>query len=157
MQPWGEDPRQARAGEIAAHEAELSGLELVSVELLTGGGRATLRLTIDRPGGVTLDHCASFSRQVGAALEVEDPIASPYDLEVSSPGLDRKLVRPEDYERFRGRQVRVRLGESLDGQRNFLGLLGGIEEGEILLTLEGGRQVRLPLARVRSARLVPEF
>ena len=142
---------------IAEHVAEASGLEMVLVEVGRAGGHMAVRLTIDRPGGVTLDDCAEFSRRVGAVLEVEDPIPVPYELEVSSPGLDRRLVRESDYQRFAGRRARISLDEPLEGQRNFQGVVKGIEGGEILLEIEGGRLVRLPYTRVDRARLVPEL
>src|SRR5262249_19482717 len=116
-----------------------------------------LKLTIDREGGVNLDDCADFSRRVGAYLEAEDPIPGPYSLEVSSPGLDRRLVRLSDYERFQGQTARVTLGAPIDGPRNFKGRLAGVAGEEILLEIEGGRTVRLPFESVEMARLVPTF
>jgi len=142
---------------IAQHVAESSGIELVLVEVSRAGGRMAVRLTIDRPGGVTLDDCAEFSRRVGAVLEVEDPIPGAYELEVSSPGLDRRLVRESDFERFAGRRARISLDAPLNGQRNYQGVVRGIQEGEILLETEGERLVRLPYARVDKARLVPDL
>ena len=148
---------ESRVREVALRVAGTTGLELVLAEFLRMGGRLTVRLTIDREGGVTLEDCADFSRRVGAVLEVEDPIPGPYCLEVSSPGLDRRLVKETDYERFRGRLAKVTLSSPLEGRRNFQGTIGGVEAGEILLEIEGGRIVRLPLAAVEKARLVPEF
>lgn len=146
-----------RVREVASRVAATTGLELVLAEFLRGGGRPTLRLTIDREGGVTLDDCAEFSRKVGAVLEAEDPVPSAYNLEVSSPGLDRRLVREADYERFRGRTARVALRAPLDGRRNFQGTLEGLEGGMILLRVEEGTLYRLPLSAVERAQLVPVF
>lgn len=143
--------------EIASRLADSSGFELVLVELIRGGGRPTIRLTIDRDGGVTLDDCAGFSRNVGAALEVEDPFPGSYCLEVSSPGLDRRLVRAADYERFRGRLAKIVLRTPIDGRRNFQGILKGLDGEAALVELEGGVVSRLPLHQVEVARLVPEF
>ncbi len=93
---------------IAAPLAAGEGLELVDVELAGAGGRTTLRLYIDRDGGVSLDDCTSVSRAVSAALDVEDPIQGAYDLEVSSPGLDRPLRTPEQFSKYAGENVRVK-------------------------------------------------
>ena len=157
MKPAPGGQSEARVRDIASNIADRTGLELVLVELSRGAGRATLRLTIDREGGVTVDDCAEFSRRVGAVLEAEEPIPGAYTLEVSSPGLDRRLVRAADFEKFRGRRVRIALGSPIGGQRNFQGVLGGLEGGEILIEAEGGKILRLPLAAVDRAQLVPEF
>jgi len=148
---------EGRVREIASRVAEGSGLELVFVEIGRMGGRRILKLTIDREGGVNLDDCADFSRRVGAYLEAEDPIPGAYSLEVSSPGLDRRLVKPSDYTRFAGQSAKVKLGTPFEGQRNFTGRLAGLEGREILLEVEGGRTVRLPFDSVEMARLIPTF
>src|SRR5918912_1620534 len=113
---------------IAAPLAAGEGLELVDVELAGAGGRTTLRLYIDRAGGVSLDDCTSVSRAVSAALDVEDPIEGAYDLEVSSPGLDRPLRTPEHFQRFAGRKARIKtygpLAEA-SGRKSFSGTLLG--------------------------------
>jgi len=113
-------------------------------------------MTIDREGGVTVDDCAEFSRRVGAVLDAEDPIAGPYNLEVSSPGLDRRLVGAADFERFQGRRARITLNSPIGGRRNFQGVLGGLEGGEILLRVEGGEVFRLRVSSVQRAHLIPE-
>ena len=141
-----------RAREIAERVAAGTGLELVLAELVPGSGRPTLRFTIDREGGVTIDDCANFSRRVGAELEVEDPLPGCYELVVSSPGLDRRLVKEEDFSRFSGRHAKIVLGHPQDGRRNFQGILRGIEEGTILFEIEGGTLVRLPFASLEKAR-----
>lgn len=149
---------EGRIRELASRVAEGSHLELVVVE--TGrmsGGRRLVRLTIDKEGGVNLDDCADFSRRVGAYLEAEDVIPGPYSLEVSSPGLDRRLVKSSDFERFRGQTAKITLGTPLEGRRNFKGRLAGLEGLEVLLEIEDGRTVRLPFESVEMARLVPEF
>jgi ribosome maturation factor RimP len=147
-----------RVRDIAARVTGTLGLELVFVEFLRGPGRMTVRLTIDKEGGVTLDDCAGVSRQVGADPEMEDVVSVPYNLEVSSPGLDRRLVRTEDYERFKGRNVKISLSSPLNGQRNFQGVLAGLEGETVLLEVAGGgAALRLPLSAVEVARLIPEF
>ena len=147
----------ARIREIAEGAASAFGLELVLAELGWAGGRAIVRLTIDRSGGVTLEDCAALSRRVGAALEAEDPIPGSYQLEVSSPGLDRRLVKESDYARFEGRRARISLSTPREGRRHFEGLLRGFEQGEVLMEIEGGGMVRLSPGEIEKARLVPEF
>ena len=128
---------------IAQRVAESSGLELVDVELRGGGGRhRMLRLVIDRASGaggavgVTHEDCAAVSREVSAILDVEDAVpGGSYTLEVSSPGLDRKLVRPSDYERFTGSRVKLMTREPIDGNRHFEGRLESFAEGRLVLDL----------------------
>src|SRR5262245_50692360 len=118
---------EGRVHGVATRLAELYGVELVWTELARGGGRTLLRLTIDRPGGaVSVEDCAEFSRQVGAELELENLFMTPYVLEVSSPGLDRKLHSDRDFERFSGHDVTVVLSSPLDGRRRYHGVLGGM-------------------------------
>ncbi len=156
MKP-GEGAVDEQVREIAERLAESEGLELVLAEIGRAGSRISVRLTIDRPTGVTLDDCAAFSRRVGAVFEVEDPIPGAYTLEVSSPGLDRRLVKESDFERFAGRTARIALSTPLEGRRNFQGVLRGFESGKVLIELEGGSVARLPFEAIDKARLVPEF
>ncbi len=146
-----------RVTEIAGRVARSEGLEIVDVEWKGGGNNWILRIFIDKPGGVTHADCETISHQVGVILDVEDVIDTHYTLEVSSPGLDRKLLKPADYERFAGKKARIQLHRPMDGSRNFVGRLAGIEAGEVELDVEGGRRVRVPLAEVKMARLVVEF
>lgn len=133
------------------------GYELVAVELFRkGAGQSTLRVYIDRDKGVGLQDCAAVSEQLSAVLDVEDPIPGRYDLEVSSPGLDRPLVYPEHFRRFAGSRVRIRLNEKLDGRRNLEGILQGCSQGRVNLAAEG-REWSIPLAQVEIARLVPSY
>ena len=131
------------------------GYELVGVEY-HGGCRALLRLYIDREGGVSVEDCQRVSRQVSGLLDVEDPIPGPYTLEVSSPGLDRPLFRAEDFQRFAGREVRIRTDVPLEGRRNFRGVLRGLRGGEVLVEVDGA-ELALPVERIEQARLVPEL
>jgi ribosome maturation factor RimP len=132
------------------------GFELVDVEYAADGGRNVLRVYIDRPAGITVDDCAKVSRQVSAVLDVEDPIPEQYLLEVSSPGLDRPLVKREDFERFAGQQVKVRMREAVSGRRNFKGTLEGVE-GDAIVVHVDQKRFSLPLARIERARLVPQW
>jgi ribosome maturation factor RimP len=134
------------------------GYELVGVEHFRhGGGASTLRVYIDREGSIiTLDDCTAVSHQLSGMLDVEDPIPGQYDLEVSSPGLDRPLVFPEHFVRFRGHRVKLRLAEKIEGRRNLDGVLKGEDEGIIRLEVDG-QEWEIPLGAVESARLVPEL
>jgi len=136
---------------------EPMGYELVGVEFF-GRGTAgkVLRVYIDSESGITLDDCVRVSRQLSAVLDVEDPIQEHYELEVSSPGLDRPLFRPEHFERFRGEKAKVRLARPLGGRRNFEGIITGIAEGSVTLEIDG-EPVTLSFEDIDSARLVPSF
>jgi ribosome maturation factor RimP len=130
------------------------GYRLVRV-VVTGGRRATLQVMAERidDAPMTVDDCAEISRSVSALLDVVDPIAGAYTLEVSSPGIDRPLVRPEDYDRFSGFEARIELSEPLDGRKRFRGRLLGRADDVIRLATENG-EARLPLAAVTKAKLV---
>jgi ribosome maturation factor RimP len=123
--------------------------------VVTTGRRATLQIMAERIDDtpMTVDDCALISRSVSALLDVADPIAGAYTLEISSPGIDRPLVKPEDYDRFSGRQARIELSEPVGGRKRFRGRLLGIADGDIRLATEGG-EARLPIAAVARAKLV---
>ncbi len=149
--------------EIAERVAADSGLEVVEVELRGGGKARMLRITIDKPEGVTHEDCANLSREVGTILDVEDAVpGAGYTLEVSSPGLDRKLLKPYDYQRFTGSLVRLTTREALDGQKSFEGKLEGLNDGRITLEIPAkkknpARKMEIELANIEKANLVPEF
>lgn len=133
------------------------GFDLVEVEYTgAGGGQNVLRVYIDGPDGITVDDCARVSRQVSAILDVEDPIAEAYVLEVSSPGLDRPLTKREDFERYAGQTVKVRMSEAVQGRRNFKGTLAGME-GDAVVVVVDNERFSLPIARIERARLVPQW
>ncbi|WP_457574081.1 ribosome maturation factor RimP [Desulfolithobacter sp.] len=128
------------------------GLELVEVQYRREGHGWVVRLFIDREGGVTIDDCASVSRQLSAWLDVEDLISHAYNLEVSSPGLERPLKKREDFIRFAGRKARVKLQEPLDGRRVFTGIIDRVEEDGVVLLLDEG-PVTLAFDAMARARL----
>lgn len=131
-----------------------TGYRLVRV-LMTSGRRPTLQIMAERLDDlpITHDNCAEISRSVSAILDVADPIADAYALEVSSPGIDRPLVRREDYDRFSGFEAKIELARPLDGRRRFRGRLIGTAEGFIRLLTEGGEAL-LPLDAVSRAKLI---
>ncbi len=115
---------------------EADGIELVEMEYLLSGGFWTLRLYIDRPEGVTLEDCATISRQVSALLDAEDPIEHHYNLEVSSPGINRVIRKLTDFQRFSDRQARIRTAHKVEGRRNFAGILKGTRDGVVIIEVE---------------------
>jgi ribosome maturation factor RimP len=147
--------------QIASPLAEQEGLELIEVEFGGGGGHQTLRLYIDKKaeGGVTLDNCTSISHSVSAALDVEDPIIGAYDLEVSSPGLDRPLRTPAHFQQYAGERVRVKTYAPIseqDNRKTFVGKLNGYEEGFVIVDVDG-KVFRIPHAQVSKANVEPNF
>src|SRR5258705_1650466 len=127
--------------EIAERVAASSGLETVEVELRGGGKARMLRIVIDKPAGVTHEDCANLSREVGTILDVEDVIpGSSYVLEVSSPGLDRKLSRPADFQRFTGSQVKLTTYQPVNGNRHFEGRLESFRDDRLILDLSTARK-----------------
>jgi ribosome maturation factor RimP len=157
--------------EIAGRVATGHGIEVVDVELRGGGKARTLRITIDKPEGVTHEDCAMVSRDVSTILDVEDAVhGSTYTLEVSSPGLDRQLVRPEDFRRYTGSRLKLTTREPVNGNRHFEARLQSFAEGKLTLeTIPGkkkpkpghaqpaGQQIEIDLANVEKANLVPEI
>lgn len=139
---------------------ESEGMELVDLECQRGKNRWVVRIYIDKDGGVTIDDCAEISSQVGDLLTVYDIPPGPYNLEVSSPGLDRPLARDRDFVKYRGCDVKIRLGEELEGRRNFSGILKDYieDEGKKILVLDvEGKQYRIPRDIVLKANLQYEF
>ena len=132
------------------------GYELVEIEYNPSTRHGILRLYIDHEDGIQLDDCTEVSHQVSALLDVEDLIQGHYNLEVSSPGLDRPLTSIKDYKRFTGEMVKIKTAMAIDGRRNFKGRLCGVEADEINIECDG-QQFYLPLASIEKARLVPEF
>jgi ribosome maturation factor RimP len=156
--------------EIVERVAASSGLEVVEVELRGGGKARMLRVYIDKPGGVTHDDCSNFSREIGTIFDVEDAVpGSSYTLEVSSPGLDRKLSKPAEFERFSGSLVKLMTLDPINGNRHFEGRMTWLGDGRISVELTGrkkskkheavesGSKVELELANVERANLVPQF
>jgi len=169
-----------RVREIAERVANSSGLEVVDVELLGSGQARMLRVFLDKPGaasgdplaGVTHGDCANFSREFGTILDVEDAMPGSYTLEVSSPGLDRKLTKAADFERFTGSRMKVMTRQPVNNVRYFEGRLDSFREGMLTLDLSAsskkskkkmgaaadqGQKIGIEFANVEKANLVPEI
>jgi ribosome maturation factor RimP len=144
-------------GEMLEPGIRSLGYELVGVEYQSGGkGGGLLRVYIDSADGISADDCQKVSYQVSGVLDVEDPIPGHYTLEISSPGLDRLLFRPEDFERFAGQQVKLRTASPVNGRRNFKGRLVGMRDGQVVIE-QDDEEVSLAYEQVDQARLVPEY
>lgn len=129
------------------------GYELVHIELKYGSGRHFLRIFIDRPGGITLDDCQKVSQQVSTLLDVEDPIPSQYILEVSSPGLDRRLYKEADYIRFVGRRVRLTLRQPQGDRRNYRGRILAAGDGVVRIAEEKHGEWSFAIDSIEKANL----
>ena len=132
------------------------GYELIDVEYHSAPGGGTLRLYIDSENGIAVEDCEAVSRQASALLDVEDPISGQYNLEVSSPGLDRVLRTPEHYAAFLGFEINVRLRRPVEGRRKATGLLSAADENSIHVDVDG-QSVHIPLDQIEKARLVPDY
>jgi len=153
---------QVRA--IAGRVAASYGLELFDVQFRREASGMVLRVQIDRSGpsakaedSVSVEDCAHVSRDLSAILDVDDVVPTTYVLEVSSPGLDRPLRSPGDFERFAGRRAKLVMREKIDGQGYFKGQLGGFEDGHVLIEGEDKRTHRVPLDVITKANLEVEF
>ena len=143
----------AKVGVLAEPICRDEGLELVYVQYRRESSGRVLRLYIDKKGGVSLDDCTLISRQLSDLLDVNLEELGPYHLEVSSPGSDRPLGKPEDFERFKGQRARIRTLQPLDGRKNFKGILNGITADGVCLACDHGEAV-IPLEKISIARLV---
>lgn len=146
--------KAAEIERLIAPSLAAMGYEVVRVRL-SGGYRPTLQVMAERidRGPMTVDGCAELSRAVSALLDVDDPLPGTYSLEVSSPGIDRPLVRAEDYRRFAGREAALETRSPIDGRRRFRGRLVGLEGDRVrIATIEGESHV--PLAEIAKAKLV---
>ncbi|MEE4161382.1 MAG: ribosome maturation factor RimP [Woeseiaceae bacterium] len=130
------------------------GYELADLEVKLGGRSGIVRVFIDRPEGISLDDCEKVSMAVSALLDVEDPVPGHYDLEVSSPGLNRKLTKPDHFKRFAGEEVKVEMRFPIEGRKRFRGRLAASDEDNIRVVVDGVEH-NLPISTIDTARLVP--
>ncbi|WP_163832347.1 ribosome maturation factor RimP [Spartinivicinus ruber] len=132
------------------------GFELWGIEFFTQGKHSKLRVFIESDAGISLENCEQVSRQVSSILDVEDPIAGEYTLEVSSPGLDRRLFKLDHFQRFIGSKVSLKLRIPFEGKRKFVGRINGVEEDEVVLQVDE-HEYLLPITSIEKANIVPEF
>ena len=135
---------------------ERLGYELADLEVRLGSKGGLVRIFIDKPDGIDLDDCEKVSQAVSALLDVEDPVPGNYNLEVSSPGLDRKLTKVEHFQRFEGETVKVQMRFPIEGRRRFRGTLVSSDDENIVVEVDGESH-SLPLKTIDTARLVPEM
>jgi ribosome maturation factor RimP len=136
---------------VESMECQLWGLEYFSQ-----GRHSTVRLYIDKEGGVNLEDCEKVSRQASSVMDVEDPIAGEYTLEVSSPGMDRPLYTLEHFAAYTGEQVSIKLRSAFEGRRKFTGLLNGVEDDDVLVVVDDNEYL-LPLELIEKANIIPRF
>ncbi len=141
--------------ELLEPSVERLGYELADLEVKLGGKDGVLRLFIDKPDGIDLDDCEKVSHAVSALLDVEDPLPGQYNLEVSSPGLDRTLKKVEHFQRFTGETVKIQMRFPIEGRKRFRGTLESSDEENIVVLVDGQSHT-LPIATIDTARLVPE-
>jgi ribosome maturation factor RimP len=139
---------------LAEQVAASLGMEVVRAEIKGGGGRSIVRIFIDQPSGISLNDCERFSRQLSVLLDVEDWIPVSYTLEVSSPGLDRPLVKEADFRRFAGKKAKVRTRTLIEGEKSFRGVILDAAEGRLDLEVETGRRIEISLAEIERANLI---
>ncbi|NLJ91528.1 MAG: ribosome maturation factor RimP [Aeromonadales bacterium] len=132
------------------------GFELLGLEFVRAGRHSTLRLYIDHENGITVENCADVSRQVSAVLDVEDPISTEYDLEVSSPGMARPLFKPPHYHAVIGQQIELSLRMAVNNRRKLTGLLVSVEDTMIKVEA-AGTEFPIAFANIQKAHLVPNF
>ncbi len=132
------------------------GCELWGLDYLAQGKKSVLRIYIEKEGGVLLEDCEQVSRQISATLDVEDPISGEYTLEVSSPGMDRPLFTLDQFKRYLGETVALRLRVAFEGRRKFSGILKGVEDDEIVLEVDN-EEYLLPFELLDKANIVPRF
>lgn len=146
-------PFDQRLATLLTPTIEGMGFDLVRLRLM-GGKKATLQIMAERPDGtMEVEDCADLSRQISAIMEVEDPIASEYNLEVSSPGIDRPLTRLKDFDRWEGHEAKLETVEMIDGQKRFKGILAGTDGDEVLLEIDQGT-IGLEFDWLADAKLV---
>lgn len=138
------------------NEVTALGYELLGIELNQGARGSTLRVYIDKEGGIVVEDCVAVSRQLSAVLDVEDPIKGHYDLEVSSPGLDRPLFTPEQFNKVLGEAIKLKLYEKYDNRKRFSGILKAVDDEEVVISCDN-EEYKVPFHLIERARLVPQF
>jgi len=148
--------KESRLSELLGPTIESLGFELWGLELISPSRRATLRIYIESENGVTVDNCATVSRHLSSVLDVEDPIQGEYTLEVSSPGVDRLLFKPEQYGLYIGEPIEIRLRVPFEGRRKFRGWLIGLEGEDVVVRVDN-HEYLLPMKQIDKARVEPRL
>ncbi|HYP09294.1 MAG TPA: ribosome maturation factor RimP [Bryobacteraceae bacterium] len=158
MAETGREALVRRITEIATDVAQPRGMEIVEIELLGAGKQRVLRIFIDKPEGVSHADCEFMSQKVGDALDAEDLIPGEnYTLEVSSPGVERKLTKPADYRRFSGQKAKIVMRDAVEDQKFWEGILRGVEGESVVIEPTEGRLVHIPLSVIKRANLKFEW
>ncbi|WP_022940694.1 ribosome maturation factor RimP [Psychromonas hadalis] len=147
---------EQRLTDMFTPSVEDLGYELVGIEYIRAGQHSTLRVYIDQEAGILVDDCAAVSRQIGALMDVEDPITNEYTLEVSSPGLERPLFNAQHYATFAGETVKIQLRMPIQNRRRWKGIIDSVE-GEIICVNVDGTLERFALSNIQKANIVPKF
>ena len=147
----------SRIQDFAEQLAASMGLEIVLVEIKGGSNRSIVRAYIDKPGGVTIEDCERFSKRLSVLLDVEDWIPFSFTLEISSPGLNRPLVKEADFQRFAGKSARLRTRNPIGGQRNFRGKILEALSGKVGIEVAPGRRVDIAVEEIEKANLIMEI
>ena len=148
--------KESLLNELLAPVVESMGYTFWGLEYLSQGKDTVLRVFIDHENGINVDDCASVSRQISSVMDVEDPITQIYNLEVSSPGMDRPIFTLEQYTSLAGNIIDVRLRMAFDGRRKFKGQLIGVEQEDIVLRVDDNEYL-LPIELIEKANVVPQF
>jgi ribosome maturation factor RimP len=133
------------------------GCQLWGIEILSQGKYSVLKIYIDAEKGIEVDDCARISRQVSALLDVEEPFKGNYTLEVSSPGLDRRLFELDQYDAYKGAQVKLSLRRPYEGRRRFTGILCGIEGEDVVLRSDSNEEILFPFEQIDRANIIPDI
>jgi ribosome maturation factor RimP len=148
---------ETRIAELAEQLATSIQMEVILVEIKGDGNSSVVRVYIDKPEGVSLEDCERFSKRFSVSLDVENLIPFSYTLEISSPGLNRPLVKESDFRRFCGKEVKVRIRQPLEGQRNFKGKIVGVTEGRLEIEVIPGKQIGIALIDIEKANLIADL
>ncbi|MEE8059867.1 MAG: ribosome maturation factor RimP [Pseudomonadales bacterium] len=148
--------KEVLLADLVAPVTEALGYELWGIEYLSHGQQAVVRIYIDSPDGIDVDDCAKLSRQVSSVFDVEDPIMGEYTLEVSSPGMERPLFTLEQFSRYIGENIKIRLRIPFEGRRKFSGQMIGVEDGDVVVTVDE-HEYLLPFDLIDKAHIVHRF
>lgn len=139
--------------ELALRITKSMGIELVGVDYFPAGNRSRVVVYIDKPGGVFLEDCEEVNKSLGEILDREDPIPSSYILEVSSPGVERPLKKPDDFRRFKGNYVKIKTHNKINERKNFAGMLKEFQENLLVIETDAGEHFTIPLHEIAKANL----